>query len=140
MRPPNAASDHFLDTLPFDLSRPGAQELLGILAAVYWKSSRVVALLQKTGISPGTVNFDQPMDLALAEILTVARNRERLRALVDQVLADPEAEGWHGRLRALLADEPVARAEEPAPREGRPPLVAVASPVVGLRRVAASNE
>jgi endonuclease G len=148
MKSPSAAAPHFLDTLPFDLSRPAAQDLLGILAAIYWKSARAVALLQKAGISPGAVNFDQPMSLALVEILTTARSRDRLRSLIDQVLADPDAEAWHERIRELLAEvpavevrAPVARVDEHEPRAGgrerqleaRPTLLDVAFLAKGLR-------
>lgn len=97
---------HFLDALPFDLSRPGAQEILTILAAVYWNADRTVAILLKVGVSPSSVNLSQSMTTAWAEILITARNQDRLRALLDQVLTDADAAAWRGRIRELVADVP----------------------------------
>lgn len=140
----DAAACHFLDALPFDLSRPGAQDLYGILGAIYWKSATVVTLLRKAGIPPSAVNLDQSMDAALVEVLVTARARNRLRLLLEQVLTDPEAEAYRTRLRELVDASPAVEVLVPmeggqngapseAPIERRPAVLDVAFLAGGLR-------
>jgi hypothetical protein len=100
MKSPAAAAPHFLDTLPFDVSRPGARELLGILAALYWKGDRATPRIHDSR-------------RAWAERMTAPRTRNRLRTVIDHVLADPAAEAWHGRIRELIDDDAPTTANVP---------------------------
>jgi len=99
---------HFLDALPFDWTRPEARELRDFLATTFFREGPVIEFAAQAGIRPGTVAWSQPMQSVWHELITKARNQDRLRELLDQV-AD-SGEGVAARLRELTADTPVVEA------------------------------
>jgi endonuclease G len=106
---------HFLDTLPFDWTRPEARELRDFLAATFFRDEPVIELAAQAGISPAAVAWSQPMQSVWHELITKARNQDRLRELLDQVAAS--GDGVAARLQELTAAAPVleAPAETPQP-------------------------
>jgi V8-like Glu-specific endopeptidase len=99
---------HFLDTLPFDWTRPEARELRDFLAATFFREEPVIEFAVQAGIRPGSIAWSQPMQSVWHELITKARNQSRLRELLDQVAA---SEGEVGaRLRELTAAAPVVEA------------------------------
>jgi hypothetical protein len=72
----------FLDTLPFDWSRPQATRLRDALANVFPLAAPVIEIAARAGIPPATVRWEQPMRTAWRDLITTARNRGRLRELL----------------------------------------------------------
>ena len=107
---------HFLDTLPFDWTRPEARELRDFLAATFFREGPVIEFATQAGIQPGAVGWSQPMLSVWHELLSKARNQGRLRELLDQVAAS--GEGVADRLRGLTADTPVVEAPAPDTQQG----------------------
>jgi hypothetical protein len=98
--------DHFLDSLPLDFSNPGVQDLLGTLVSNYSSAKRATPLVAKAGIPLGEINFDQAMVYVWPEILTVARNKNKLRTLLTAIAESDEPE-IAARVSEILADAPV---------------------------------
>ena len=99
---------HFLDTLPFDWTRPEARELRDFLAATFFREGPVVEFAVQAGIPPATVAWSQPMQSVWHELINQARNQDKLRGLLGQVAAS--GQGVAARLRELTADTPVVEA------------------------------
>ena len=110
---------HFLDTLPLDLSNPALQQLRDTLAEAYFRDKQVEDLVRAAGISPATVDWDGPMLLVWDNVLTTARNQDKLRALIDAV-RDGRDQAVAGRVAELTGPHrwwpPPTR---PASRTGR---------------------
>lgn len=104
----NSQRPHFLDTLPFDWTRPEARELRDFLSATFFREEPVIEFAIQAGIRPGTVAWSQPMQSVWHELITKARNQDRLPELLDQVAASGKAVA--ARLRELTADSPVLEA------------------------------
>lgn len=100
---------HFLDTLPFDWTRPEAQELHKLLSHTYYREDRVVAFANQTGISPAVLPWNQPMWTVWRELMTKARDQNRLRELLRQVEASGD-EAVAIRVREFLGPSPVVAA------------------------------
>jgi Trypsin-like peptidase domain/Effector-associated domain 1 len=105
---------HFLDTLPFDWSRPEAQELRDYLADVYFHDRDVLQFAVQAGIRPATISWSQPVQSVWHELITKARNQGRLRDLLNQIALRDEAVGL--RIRELMSSQPVLA----APSDRRP--------------------
>ena len=99
---------HFLDTLPFDWTRPEARELRDFLAATFFLEGPVIEFAAQAGIPPGTVAWSQPMQSVWHELITKARNQSRLRELLDRVAASGDAVAV--RLWELTGDAPIVEA------------------------------
>lgn len=99
---------HFLDTLPFDWSRPEARELRDFLAATFFREGPVIEFAAQAGISPASVAWSQPMHSVWHELITKARNQSLLRELLEQV--GSSGQGVAVRLEELTADVPVVEA------------------------------
>jgi V8-like Glu-specific endopeptidase len=99
---------HFLDTLPFDWTRPEARELRDYLAGTYFREGPVIEFATQAGVRPATIAWSQPMQSVWHDLITKARNQNRLLELLDQVAASGEAVA--GRLRELTAQIPVVEA------------------------------
>ncbi|MFD8383864.1 trypsin-like peptidase domain-containing protein [Streptomyces sp. NPDC059679] len=99
---------HFLDTLPFDWSRPESRELHDFLAGIHFREGPVVEFAVRAGVKPATVAWGRPMHSVWHDLITKARNQNRLRALLEQVAENDEAVAH--RLRELMAAEPVVEA------------------------------
>jgi V8-like Glu-specific endopeptidase len=96
---------HFLDTLPFDFTRPPARELLGFLTDTYYLEPPVRQFVLAAGVKPASIAFGQPMALVWPDILTQARNQDRLRTLL-AVIRDGADSAVAARLGELLDAEP----------------------------------
>jgi hypothetical protein len=72
----------FLDTLPFDWTRPEARRLHAVLAGVFPFPEPVIEIARAAGVAPAAVAWDQPMRSVWHELITTARNRGRLRELL----------------------------------------------------------
>ncbi|WP_319688172.1 trypsin-like peptidase domain-containing protein [Streptomyces sp. ME19-01-6] len=99
---------HFLDALPFDWSRPESRELHDLLAGIHFREGPVVEFAVRAGVKPATIAWDRPMHSVWHDLITKARNQNRLRALLEQVAESDEAVAL--RLRELMAAEPVVEA------------------------------
>jgi trypsin-like peptidase/effector-associated domain 1 (EAD1)-containing protein len=108
---------HFVDSLPFSWEAPGAQELLELLVSVYDEQAPVKAMARQAGVVTGRVNWAQPMQGAWFELITAARNQDRLRALLEQVASGPDR-AVADRVAELLAAEPVVEAPAAEPPAG----------------------
>ncbi|MFD9551711.1 trypsin-like peptidase domain-containing protein [Nocardia salmonicida] len=105
-----------LDTLPFDWTRPEAQELLDILARSYYRDPEVERLVLQVGMSPADLNWSQPMVGVWHDLLSQARNQNRLRDLVDAATRDRPAIA--GRIGELVRPAPIV--EAPAATDSQP--------------------
>jgi S1-C subfamily serine protease len=105
---------NFLDTIPFDWTRPEARELRDFLAATFFREAPVIEFAVQAGISPGSVAWSQPMQSVWHELISKARNQNRLRELLGHVSAS--GEGVAVRLQELIADAPVVEAPDGAPQ------------------------
>lgn len=103
---------HFLDKLPLDFSDRGLQELVGTLVENYPSARAATPIIQKAGVSLGEVNLDQPMVYAWPEVLSTARSKGRLRALLEVVTTSTD-DAVADRVKELLADAPVVAAPPP---------------------------
>jgi endonuclease G len=104
---------HFLDSLPFDWTRPEARELCDFLAATFFREETVVRLARRAGIQPESVAWSRPMQSVWHDLIDMARNQARLRDLLDQAAASGEEVAE--RLRELTADAPVTEAPATGP-------------------------
>jgi V8-like Glu-specific endopeptidase len=100
---------HFLDTLPFDWSQPAARELRDFLASSYFREARVIQFVQQADVKPYTIAWGNPMQQVWHDVLQEARNQDRLRELLQQVMNTADA-AVAVRLRELLAAAPVVEA------------------------------
>lgn len=98
---------HFLDTKPFDWSRPGAQALLDLLSSAYYTVDRVIGVLQNSGVPPGQVALQGAVVGVWRSAIEVASGMLRLREMLETVLADPTTTAFHTRLEELLQTRPV---------------------------------
>ncbi|TXS35297.1 serine protease [Streptomyces sp. t39] len=103
---------HFLDRVPFDWSLPASRELRDLLSSVHFREEPVIALAQQAGIPPASVRWGQPMAAVWHDLIGTARNQDKLRALLDQIMAGPDA-ALAGRVGELLRAQPVVEAPEP---------------------------
>jgi len=99
---------HFLDTLPFDWTRPEARELRDFLAYTFFREGPVIEFAAQAGIAPASIAWSQPMQSVWHELISKARNQGRLRELLGQVAAS--GEGVATRLEELTANSPVLEA------------------------------
>ncbi|MFF5081407.1 trypsin-like peptidase domain-containing protein [Actinoplanes sp. NPDC000266] len=112
--------DHFLDTLPFDLSRPEARDLWALLADTYYRDTQAEVLLRQAGVKLSAVNWNAPMEVVWADILVKSRNQDRLRPLL-RVIADGGDAAVAERVRELTGPAPpVVPAAGPLDWKGAP--------------------
>lgn len=78
----SGAEASFLDTLPFDWTRPEARRLHATLAAVFPFPEPVIEIARAAGVAPAAVAWNQPMRSVWHELIDTARNRDRLRELL----------------------------------------------------------
>ncbi|MGW3630995.1 trypsin-like peptidase domain-containing protein [Streptomyces sp. NPDC005122] len=108
---------HFLDSLPFDWTAPGARELRDLLASVYDEPARVKAMARQAGIATEYVVWQGNSSGIWFDLITLARNQDRLRPLLAQIENGPDR-AVADRLRELLSDHPVVEAPKPEPPPG----------------------
>ncbi|MFE5285463.1 trypsin-like peptidase domain-containing protein [Nocardia sp. NPDC056611] len=96
-----------LDTLPLDWTRPEASELLDVLARAYYREAPVIEFAAAAGISPADINWSQPMAQVWHELLTKARNQNRIRALLAAASKD---EAVAQRIDELIGPSPIVEA------------------------------
>jgi V8-like Glu-specific endopeptidase len=102
------SQSHLLDTLPFDWTRPEARELRDYLAATFFREGQVIEFAVQAGVPPGSIAWSQAMRSVWHDLISTARNQNRLRELLDQVAAS--GEGVAARLRELTMEAPVVEA------------------------------
>lgn len=102
----------FLKKVPLDLSDPAVRELTRLLPDVYFQSAPVIKLVREVKGSPGRINWDQPMQFAWVEVLTVLANEGKLGDLLER-MANGEDQAVATRIRELTADRPVTAAPIP---------------------------
>lgn len=108
---------HFLDALPFTLSRPGALDLRDLLAAAYFSINTSRQIAESAELILGAINFEQAPDDRWFDILHAAAAQGRLRALVQHAEKDPKIRQYHARLAELRGPAPAT-----SPPEGEGPL------------------
>jgi V8-like Glu-specific endopeptidase len=106
---------HFVDRLPFEWHAPGAVELRDLLASVYYRTAQIEQLALGAGISPGHFTLDGPAATVWFELIRVASNQGKLRALLRQVSSGSD-QAIAERLDELLGEHPVVEAPEESPR------------------------
>ncbi|HEX4833042.1 MAG TPA: serine protease [Trebonia sp.] len=100
----------FLDKPPpLDFGDPAVRELRSFLAGTYTRSAQVIALLRDAGGAPEDITWDQPMSLAWYEVLDSLHRQETLGQLLQNLMTGRDA-AVAGRLRELMADQPVTEA------------------------------
>ncbi|MGO4757402.1 trypsin-like peptidase domain-containing protein, partial [Streptomyces sp. 2MCAF27] len=87
---------------------PESRELHDFLAGIHFREGPVVEFAVRAGVKPATVAWDRPMHSVWHDLITKARNQNRLRALLEQVAENDEAVAL--RLGELMAAEPVVEA------------------------------
>ncbi|MFK0173307.1 effector-associated domain EAD1-containing protein [Streptomyces sp. NPDC090306] len=103
---------HFLDNPPFDWEVPAARELHEFLASCYDEPADVKAMAREAGVAVSQVSWQQPIHGIWRDLITAARNQNRLMALLARIEERPDA-AVAERLRELLADRPVVESHEP---------------------------
>jgi hypothetical protein len=79
---------------------PNRAHLVRILCLAYDTTPEIRGVLGCAGMDPHQVNLNQSPADVWHDALRQARRRGRLRALLDHVLADPEVQAYHPRIRA----------------------------------------
>ncbi|MFJ5776397.1 trypsin-like peptidase domain-containing protein [Streptomyces sp. NPDC093094] len=105
-----------MDTVPFEWSAPGALELRDLLASAYNRSARAEQLARQAGVDTGWVDLERPMMSVWFDLITVASNQKRLRALLEAVTSGPD-QAVADRVRELLDAQPVVEASRPSGRD-----------------------
>ncbi|MFE9773590.1 trypsin-like peptidase domain-containing protein [Streptomyces sp. NPDC005931] len=108
---------HFLDSLPFDWSAAGARELRDLLASSYDDPAEARSMARQAGIATQYVKWQQTSSALWFDLITVARNQNKLRPLLAQIEQGPDA-AVAERVRELTADHPRVEAPEPQPPPG----------------------
>ncbi|WP_405421290.1 trypsin-like peptidase domain-containing protein [Streptomyces erythrochromogenes] len=103
---------HFLDSLPFDWTAPGARELRDLLASSYDEPAAVKALAREAGIATQYMVWQQSAHGCWTELISTARNQDKLRTLLARIEQGPDG-AVTSRLRELARDHPVLEAPEP---------------------------
>lgn len=94
---------HFLDAAPFDLSLPGASELLRLMATAY-STVRRAEMIASTRIDCAHVDWNGPPRDVWFSILQVAASAGKLRELAQAAADDPAIAGYRPQLLALMSD------------------------------------
>jgi tetratricopeptide (TPR) repeat protein len=92
----------WFEDLPLDFTRPETRAAEDLLVAGYPSNAEALALAKNAGLNPGGLN-QMTTQLLVRDMLEQARLADRLRALIDEVLADSKKTGIHDQLRALMA-------------------------------------
>lgn len=108
---------HFLDSLPFDWSDPGARELRDLLASFYDDPAAVKAMAREAGVATQHVPWQQPIYGVWFDLIAVARNQGKLRALLARIQDGPDLAVTE-RLKELTEGRPVLEAPEPESPSG----------------------
>ncbi|MEU0074218.1 trypsin-like peptidase domain-containing protein [Streptomyces sp. NPDC006332] len=102
---------HFLDRPHFEWDAPGALELRDLLASVYYRTAQIEQLALQAGISPAHFALEGTATTVWFDLIRVASNQGRLRALLQQISSGPD-QAVAARLEELLAERPVVEAPE----------------------------
>lgn len=94
----------------FPWTRPEVRELHRLLADLYFRDRDVIALVQKTGIPPGSIPWSGSMEESWHLVLEGAYNRGHFQPLMEAVLSDGATAAFHPRLLELLGPRPVVAA------------------------------
>ncbi|MFJ8062989.1 trypsin-like peptidase domain-containing protein [Streptomyces sp. NPDC096142] len=108
---------HFLDRPHFEWDAPGAVELRDLLASVYYRTAQIEQLALQAGISPAYFTLEGPAVSVWFELIRVASNQGKLRALLQSISAGPDR-AIAERLDELLDERPVVEAPEELPQPG----------------------
>lgn len=104
---------HFLDRLPFDWDVPAARELRELLASCYDEPAEVKAMAREAGVVVSRVLWQQSVHGVWHDLITVARNQNKLRPLLALVEEGPDV-AVAERLRELTGEHPVVESPQPA--------------------------
>lgn len=94
-----------LDTYPFDWTAAAARELRDFLANHYFRQNDAVRIVQASGLTPASINWDQSGVGVWHDIIGVASNANRLRDLVAAIQDDMGAAAAE-RLNELIGPDP----------------------------------
>lgn len=103
---PSTLRQSLLDSPVLDWSSDELRQLERLLLARYYTLTDLRHLAGAADLDPGRIAFSGSPQEVLRAVLTEARNRGRLRDLVQVVLDDPSAASMHPELRALLQADP----------------------------------
>ncbi|MCW5801639.1 MAG: trypsin-like peptidase domain-containing protein [Deltaproteobacteria bacterium] len=103
-----------------DFSKPATQQLHRVLVDAYYREDRLLEVTAKAGISPADIPFQETLRRTWMFLLVGLEQAQRVEALLDAVLADPNAAKAHADVRAFRAD--AIAVPPPTPRlEVHPP-------------------
>ena len=97
-------SSQYRDQVPLNLSNDVGQVLGRLLSSHYSRSADIKAMLRETGVSPATINWDQPVTLVWRQVLTTLAEQGKLPTLLQELIHGPDAVLAY-RLRELMADQ-----------------------------------
>lgn len=100
---------HFVDSLPFDWTDPAARELRDFLASTYFREAPVIQFALAAGVAPATIAWGRPMTEVWHDLISQARNQDRLHELLKQIRSGADA-AVGVRIGELLAASPVVAA------------------------------
>src|ERR1051325_9722670 len=110
-----------LDEFPYPWHKPAARELHAILYQLYASGSQIRTIVQRAGMDPGTIFFEQRADVVWIEALEEAARSTQTRALVEQARDSVSPNNPKRKfLENLLAAKPVLTEGEPRAADGTP--------------------
>lgn len=93
----------WFEDLPLDFTRPETREAEQLIVTAYPTNMEVLALAQDAGLNLAVLNQMAPVKFLVREILTKARQSDRLLQLLTEVLRDPGRLATHHGLNRLVA-------------------------------------
>lgn len=110
-----------LGEFPYPWHKPVARELHAILYQLYASGSQIRTIVQRAGMDPGTIYFEQRADVVWIEALEEAARSSQTRALVEQARDSVSPNNPKRKfLENLLAEKPVLTEGEPRAADGTP--------------------
>jgi hypothetical protein len=102
---PLAPSSHLQTDAPLDWSQKEARKFEELLLTAYPTSTESRALADRAGIDPAQINWEGAGRRITRELIEAAKRSGLLDALIEAVLADPQAASVLGSLRSLVGED-----------------------------------
>lgn len=93
----------WFDELPLDFTRAETREAERLLVTAYPTNMAALTLAQDAGLDLAQLNQMVQVKFLIRDILTKARQSDRLLQIVVEVLSDPSQQAIHDRLNRLIA-------------------------------------
>ena len=99
----SVADSGLLDYVPFAWWHPSAPELRDLLATEYPLRDVVLNLAKTAAVGTGQLQLEAGPAILWNSLLETATSQNKLRALIDAILADRHVAGRHAKIRELIA-------------------------------------